>query len=342
MSVPLRLRIPDLLANWPWPRTINPNYAACRQESQAWCSSFNIIPPRAQKVLNLCDPSLLGALAYPTVNYEQCRVVCDLFHVYGIFDDSSDAMDPTAIQAWVDIIMDALRNPYSLRPSGEPVIGEFIRSFWSNAVKVISTSAQQRFIDEFDRYTKAVVEQACTRDPLVLHDLESYMALRRGNVGAQPAFALLCMETDIAEDIYKNDALLALRRYAVDILCIANDLYSFNIEQAKGDDHNLVTLMVLHKSMNVQQAIDYVSTLHERLVTQFLSISQGLPSFGSPEVDDLVRSYVDALGFWIRANDCWSFESWRYFKDDGPRIQKERVVDLLPRRSELPTIISAV
>ncbi len=42
--------------------------------------------------------------------------------------DCSDAMDAKAVQEWADIIMHALRNPHSPRPSEEPIIGEIIRS----------------------------------------------------------------------------------------------------------------------------------------------------------------------------------------------------------------------
>jgi hypothetical protein len=42
--------------------------------------------------------------------------------------DCSDVMDAKAVQEWADIIMHALKNPHSPRPSEEPIIGEIIRS----------------------------------------------------------------------------------------------------------------------------------------------------------------------------------------------------------------------
>jgi hypothetical protein len=123
------------------------------------------------------------------------------------------------------------------------------------------------------------------------------------------------------------------------IQVVVQDLYSFNVEQAKGDDHNIVTLMILHENMAVQDAIGRVSTIHDRLAAQFLGVFHSLPSFGSPAVDDMIQYYAEGLGNWIRANDCWSFETWRYFKDDGPRVQKERVVELLPRDKPMNVIL---
>ena len=60
--------LPDILKDWPWPRAINPHYAECAKESQTWCESFHAFSPEAQYALNMCNPSLLGALAYPHVS----------------------------------------------------------------------------------------------------------------------------------------------------------------------------------------------------------------------------------------------------------------------------------
>jgi hypothetical protein len=180
------------------------------------------------------------------------------------------------------------------------------------------------------------------------------MDIRRNNLGAKPAFALLEMDMEIPQVIYDDARLVALRHWAVDMICLANvgcpiaingtltnwpqDLYSFNVEQAKGDDHNIVTLMIIHEKISVQEAIDHVATIHDRLAAEFLAVFNSLPSFGSQAVDNTVHRYVDGLGNWIRANECWSFETWRYFKDDGLRVQKERTVELLPRDTFLAAI----
>ncbi|KAJ7155535.1 terpenoid synthase [Mycena crocata] len=333
--MPTKIHLPDILAAWPWHRAINPNYAECRIESQAWSSRFHVFSAEAQYAFDLCDPSLLASLAYPAVSRAGCRVVCDLLYIFGMFDDCTDAMGATAVQEWVDIIMDAFKSPQAPRPGSEPIIGEMIRSFWANAINTVGPTAQKRFIEEFEYYTKAVVEQAQDRDRFVFRNLENYMDVRRNNLGAKPAFALLEMDFEMPQHVYDNSALVTLRKCSVDMICLANDLYSFNVEQAKGDDHNIVALMMLHENIHVQEAINRTSAMHDSLSEQFLATLDTLPSFDSPAIDDMVRRYADGLGNWIRANDCWSFETWRYFKNDGPRVQRERVLDLLPQEKEL-------
>jgi hypothetical protein len=89
-------------------------------------------------------------------------------------------------------------------------------------------------------YTKAVVEQARDRDYVIfrklifvfkmdccsliigLGDVESYMDLRRNNLGAKPAFALLEMDIEIPQAAYEHSAVVKLRQCAVDMICLAN------------------------------------------------------------------------------------------------------------------------
>ncbi|KAF7303042.1 Terpenoid synthase [Mycena kentingensis (nom. inval.)] len=333
--MPTLLNLPDILAAWPWPRKLNAHYAECRPESQAWSHSFQIFSsPKAQRALDMCDPSLLGALAYPDVNRARCRVACDLIYVFGMFDESSDAMDAKSVQVWVDIIMDAMKNPDAPRPKGEPVIGEVMRSFWSNAIKVVSPTAQKRFVREFGIYAQACVDQARDRAEAGFRDIDSFMEMRREDVGAKPSFALIGMDQNIPDEVYDHPVLAKARSIAF----YGQDMYSFNVEQAKGDDHNIVTLLIMHEKLSVQAAIDRVAGVHDGLAAQFLEISRTLPSFGTPELDAQARCVLDGVGNWIQANECWSFESMRYFWDAGLRVQRERVVELLPRAPNLVPI----
>jgi len=86
---------------------------------------------------------------------------------------------------------------------------------------------------------------------------------------------------------------------------------------------------MLQERTDLHGAMKYISDMHDALADHFLSNYRSMPSFGQP-IDEWVARYIQGLGNWVRANDTWSFESWRYFKYDGLRIQKERWVELLP------------
>ena len=110
---------------------------------------------------------------------------------------------------------------------------------------------------------------------------------------------------------------------------------SYNKEQAVGDDHhNIITIIMHQKGYNLQEALEWLAAEHKVREDRILTTSwpQVAALRFSPEVDEMLKYYVDHVLNWPRANDSWNFESGRYFGSDGLRIQKERVVKLLPRR----------
>ena len=110
---------------------------------------------------------------------------------------------------------------------------------------------------------------------------------------------------------------------------------SYNKEQAVGDDHhNIITIIMRQKGYNLQEALEWLAAEHKAREDRILTSSwpQVAALRYSPEVDKLLKYYVDHVLNWPRANDSWNFESGRYFGSEGLRIQKERVVRLLPKR----------
>lgn len=109
-------------------------------------------------------------------------------------------------------------------------------------------------------------------------------------------------------------------------------MYSYNKEQAAGDDdHNLITVIMYHQNETLSGAMAWVEDELRRLVDEFLHLVSREPFWPDASLDEKVFEYIGGLGNWVRANDCWSFESGRYFGKDGLRIQRERQIELSPR-----------
>jgi Delta6-protoilludene synthase len=114
--------------------------------------------------------------------------------------------------------------------------------------------------------------------------------------------------------------------------CWSQDIASYNLEQARGDDnHNIITIVMHHNKTDIKGAMDWVYTYHKELEAKFMDLYENkIPKFGEPVDTELAR-YVDGLGNWVRASDQWGFESERYFGKKAPEIQKTRWVTLLPK-----------
>lgn len=90
-------------------------------------------------------------------------------------------------------------------------------------------------------------------------------------------------------------------------------------------------------NIDLEAAMAWVASYHKGVENKFLDGMRKLPSFG-PAVDRELQEYVLALAIFPRANDCWSFESGRYFGTKGLQVQKTRYVPLLPKVRTDPTL----
>ncbi|KIJ64878.1 hypothetical protein HYDPIDRAFT_175348 [Hydnomerulius pinastri MD-312] len=313
--------LPDTLTQWPWTRHLNPHYKEVGASSSAWINGFKVMSAKGKKAFDKC-------------NFKQLRACCDMMHLFFVFDELSDCESAPVVHQQASIIMDALRNPYAPRPDGESPLGEITRQFWSRAIRFAKPTplTQERFIRSFEAYASAVAVQAEDRDLHLIRDIESYLTVRRDTIGTYPCFVLLELGMDIPEDVLDHPVIVDMERCITDIICIGNDVYSYNVEQARGDDgHNAVTVVMNDLGTDLHEALDWIGEYSAILEARFLDNIDLLPSWGE-EIDAQVATYVNGLGNWARANEAWSFETPRYFGKDGLDIQKHRKVMLSPRR----------
>lgn len=326
-----KIFIPDILARWPFPRRLNQHHCKVRAESSAWLESFRAFSPKAQQAFDRCDFSLLGCLSYPNACEEHVRSGCDYMNLVFVIDEYSDVSEESEVRQQKDAIMDALRHPYKPRPKGEWVGGEVTRQFWERTICNASGQSQKRFITTFEQYLEGVVQEAIDRSEHHVHDIQSYLDVRRRTVGARPAFALLELGLDIPDEVISHPTIEDVVAASTDMIALANDIASYNLEQARGDDgHNIVTIVMHELDTDVNGAMLWVADYHTKLETKYFEAVAAIPKWGEP-VDSQVREYCDGMGSAVRANYDWGFESKRYFGTNGLEVQQKRWILLMPK-----------
>ncbi|KAI6120872.1 terpenoid synthase [Pisolithus croceorrhizus] len=315
--------LPNTMANWPWPRRINPFFEEVKAESDEWFRSFNALSPKSLKAFEKCD-------------FEHLRVACDLMIVYFIVDEYTDVEDANRTAEIVNVIIDALNNPYRPRPEGEMILGEVIRQFWSRAIQSASPTAQRHFLDDYITYLRAVIVEAGDRDKGVTRDIQGYLSIRRQTVGAQSAFAIFELDLNLVDEVYYHPAVTELIDCVAELILIDNDLASYNREQGAGDEnHNLVTAIMFELSLDRSGAMSWAAAYHAEMEARFISGLLKLPSWG-PTLDAQIKEYLNGIANWARANYCWSYEGQRYFGNRGGEIEKTRLVPLLSKARRDP------
>ncbi|EIW80053.1 terpenoid synthase [Coniophora puteana RWD-64-598 SS2] len=317
----MSFHIPETLVGWPWSRQLNPYYMEVGTASSLWLRSFNVLDVKAQRAFDLCDVDVL-------------RACCDLMMLLFIYDELSDCEKGSVVQEQAISIMGALRNPGTQRPGGESILGEISRQFWSRTVECAKASilTQERFIKAFDAYTSSVTIEAMDRDANTIRDIESYLVVRRNTIAAYPCFVFLELGMSLPEDVLEDPVIRELKSYIADIIIISNDICSYNVEQARGDTHNILTVAMHELGTDLDGALTWASEYSNTLEKQFIMAMKQVRSWGD-SIDKDVMCYVSGLGNCARANDAWNFESQRYFGKEGLAVQRHRKVVLLPRKA---------
>ena len=231
--------------------------------------------------------------------------------------------------------------------------------FWERGVKTATPSSQRHFVEAFTDYLNSVVEQAKDRDDDYYRTIDEYLKNRRENIGARPSYVPAELGLDLPDEAFYHPVIQELSYHIADLIILGNvrtlefrirassgpdlrlflqDIASYNKEQANGDDrHNIITIAMHQFNTDFEGAMDWVLQYHEEVETKFLDGLKRVPSFG-PKVDEQIQEYITALAIWPRCNDCWNFESGRYFGDKGLEIQNTRYVQLLPKFNSDPTL----
>ncbi|TCD62382.1 terpene cyclase [Steccherinum ochraceum] len=326
------LHLPDTLADWPWPRSINPHYQEVKEESTAWFHAFEALSPQSQKAFDKCNFALLASLAYPWVSKEHLRTGCDLMHVFFLVDEYTDVEPAHVVLEMINIVLDAMKNPHKPRPEGEVILGEIARQFWERGVETATPTSQVHMIETITEFLESIVDQAADRENDRYRSVEEYLERRRANVGTRPSCVPLELGLHLTDDVFYHPVLVELTDYIVEIIIIDNDIMSYNREQAMGDDrYNLIAVAMRQFQLDFDGAVDWAVQYHSELQAKFLAALHRVPTFGDAKIDREVAEYVRGLGNWPRCNDCWSFEGERYFGDKGLEYKETRLVPLLPK-----------
>ncbi|KAF9477263.1 terpenoid synthase [Pholiota conissans] len=323
--------IPDLLQSWPWPRVTNDMLDEVRGEALEWVRSLDLFEPRQFQKFEACDFNLLASFIGPLESKAHLRVACDLMNFYFAFDEYTDVASREEAKKIANDVMDAFRRR-PLEPSSSKIT-EMARQFFIRTVEAVGedSPAIAQFIADFDAYTTAVIQEADDRSEGRVRTVQDYFELRRDTCGAKPSFSFFALGLNMPTEVFEHPVILSLVESATDLISITNDMHSYGLEHSRGlDGHNVITSIMYEHQLDLQGALYWLASYSEKTIAKFLSDKNSLPSWGA-EVDASVKEYVDRLGRCVRGYDAWSYETNRYYGNNGLNIRQTRKITLQPR-----------
>lgn len=143
------------------------------------------------------------------------------------------------------------------------------------------------------------------------------------------------MPFELADEVAEHEIVMKMSIITADLIIIANDVYSYNVEQSGGQKrvvHNIVDVVLRERQKGVQDAMDVVGTTYRDLFLALVDCYDSLPTFGNAEQDEVVREYALGLLDWVEANIEYSLGSQRYFgtRAGTEELRTDRWVEMLP------------
>jgi len=302
-------------------------------ESAAWIESIGILSVPRLKKFRGANFGGLASIAYALfTEADQYRITCDMVNLLFVFDDLTDELPAQDGRDIAKISLNALSDWKTPRPYGEHPVGEMHRSLSERLHSVANPQILDKFIANYNKYLKAVIFEAEDRDAKTTRSsLESYLALRRETGAVTCCFNLLLIPLEIPDDILRDPRIVYLETLGLDMVCVGNDILSFNVEHARGDTHNAVIVVMHEQGLCIQDAMDFVGAWYREKVEQFCNAMRDLPPCHSVAVRNAVKMYVAGVANWVTANYEWSLGSVRYFPAGHDPTGTDWIVPLMPQ-----------
>lgn len=93
---------------------------------------------------------------------------------------------------------------------------------WARALPTITVRAQQRFVDTFDAYTFATIQEAEDRHRHNIRGIESFLSVRRGTSGMAVMYAMLELVDALPEKVLQDPAIVKLEELVIDMYIMGN------------------------------------------------------------------------------------------------------------------------
>ncbi|THH29426.1 hypothetical protein EUX98_g4770 [Antrodiella citrinella] len=320
--------MPDLVDHCTYPQHLNRNWFEVSRQSERFLLEYaNFSQKKRCTFLGLKAGELTSA-CYPNADTYYLQVTADFMGYLFTLDDWSDDFGVDDNCNLAECVMNALRDPSGFQT--DKAAGILAKDRY---VAKGGPGCTARFIHTMDLFFKAIAQQARDRRDRLIPDTEAYIEVRRDTSGCKPCFALIefCAGIDLPEEVSQHPIIQSLEEATNDLITWSNDIFSYNVEQARGDTHNMISVFMERQGHDLQTAVDAVGDLCKASIDRFEANRQSLPSWG-PKVDDDVQVYIQGLQDWIVGSLHWSFDTTRYFGQNGAVVKKHRVVTLLPVR----------
>ncbi|KAJ7145758.1 isoprenoid synthase domain-containing protein, partial [Mycena epipterygia] len=321
--------LPDLAAHCTFSYRTNPSSKGIPAETKTWFFNGNAAYYEKQcESLNGLNPTLLAAVVYPDAGRPQLRVCSDFLAYLFLLDDLSDDLQTSDTASVADVVLNSFYHPHKFQSQNR--LAEMSKDLMRRIQQTSSDVVQRRFIETFDFWLQSVNEQARDRTSGTIPTLDDYITKRRDNSACKPCFVMIqyVSNLEISDEIMDHPVIRGMGEATNDLVAWSNDLFSYSVEHAKGDTHNMINILMHHNGLDLFAAAEVVAKMCREAIDRFMSLKAELPSWDESTNRDVTK-YVQGLADWIVGILHWSFATERYFGKAVKKVKATMVVEIV-------------
>ncbi|KAG1754774.1 isoprenoid synthase domain-containing protein [Suillus paluster] len=327
-------QLPDMLSVCP-KRTgpaISPGFKKAKDGYEQWVR--DTIGYFVSKGVANAEMPLLAALAWPEASSKELRAILDYMTMSFMLEELTDRCSSEVAQKISELWVDVLKDPQA---------GKGHRQMVARLKDAVDPYHWPEFIQSNAEFAKNTIQEALDReaskDIAATRCIASYMIMRRETVGTRPCFVLIrsTRRLYLPEHVLQHPVVADMENSALDMVYLANDIYSFKKERGdNGALNNIITVIQKDPTtqhLDLQDRFDHAGKLFQVALDRFNACRDALPSFGDEGGDKQVAAFADGLVDWIRGSIEWSMVNHRYrvFVNDDDR--RENILRLDDRWS---------
>ncbi|MGE7773540.1 terpene synthase family protein [Chitinophaga sp. NPDC101104] len=304
------LQLPQIFC--PFPSMLNPFAKEAEKHTAEWAARYGLVKSeKARERFNRARFAMLSSRAFPTAGRFELCIAAEFNTWLFLLDDKNDESmfgKVDYLQMVHSFVSQILRNSTVVAPEEGMALAGGFADLWKRMRRLGSPSWQQRFVKSMTDYLDACLWEVENRIAHKAPSVADYIEKRpyTGALYADIELIEILENIYLPDEVRNHDVVQQLSLACNNVVCWANDLFSFDKERRQGDVHNLVVVLKEERSLTLESAVAEAARMHDEEVRRFIMLSESIPNFGE-EVNDELQRYVGVLKAWMRANLDWSF-----------------------------------
>lgn len=314
--------LPDFFC--PFITRLNPHHDESWAESRRWLVEMDLIQgEQAIQRLDRSGFSQLTARAYPNASPYDLKIAMNWLIWLFLFDDQLDECCLGHQKEQADLILGRLLKltlnadetnsaPFS------PVERAFV-SLWREYAHRLSAEQQNRFSQNIRNYLSSLRWEVTARSEDALPGVLTFIEIRRDTGAVRMVLDIIefCLNDEIPALLADSLAMQLLKNCTVDVICMSNDLFSFEKERARGDVNNLVLVWEQNVGCSREEAANsiyrFIIDRQNLFIETRIKLETELREIAMTEAKrEMIRQYVEGMAHWMRANLDFSLSTPRY------------------------------